>query len=176
MTSSADDTVKETQPVAIPVWCDRLRSSLAVAIFGFGVWTVLSWQFDDAEIRAIFLAFTLLYSLSFFGPGKRPRGKIGLAVDLVAAALGVAVALYIALDFEEVFNRAGAVMTRDLIVAGIAIVVILEATRRTAGWALPILSVVFLLYPLVYGPYMPGLLRASPFGLERVLTGQYLSL
>jgi TRAP transporter 4TM/12TM fusion protein len=176
MTSSADDTVKETQPAAIPVWCDRLRSSLAVAIFGFGVWTVLSWQFDDAEIRAIFLAFTLLYSLSFFGPGKRPRGKFGLAVDLVAAALGVAVALYIALDFEEVFNRAGAVMTRDLIVAGIAIVVILEATRRTAGWALPILSVVFLLYPLVYGPYMPGLLRASPFGLERVLTGQYLSL
>jgi len=61
-------------------------------------------------------------------------------------------------------------------VAAVAIVMILEATRRTAGWALPILSVVFLLYPLVYGPYMPGLLKASPFGLERVLTGQYLSL
>ncbi len=176
MPDSADGTEKEAQPAGNPVWCDRVRSLLAVAIFGFGVWTVLSWQFDDAEIRAIFLAFTLLYSLSFFGPGDRPRGRIGLVLDLVAAALGVAVSLYIAFDFEAVFNRAGAVTTRDLIVAGIAIVVILEATRRTAGWALPILSLVFLLYPLVYGPWMPGLLRASPFGLERVLTGQYLSL
>ncbi len=166
----------EDKGAPVPAWCDQLRSVLAVAIFVFGVWTVLTWHFDDAEIRAIFLGFTLLYSLSFFGPGKRARGKVGLAADLLAAALGICVAGYIALDFENVFNRAGAVTDLDLVVASAAIVVILEATRRTAGWALPILSVVFLLYPLVYGPYMPGLLKASPFGLERVLTGQYLSL
>jgi len=159
-----------------PAWCDGVRSALAVAVFAFGVWTVLTWEFDDAEIRAIFLGFTLLYSFSFFGPGKRARGRVGIAADLLAAALGVGVALYIALDFENVFNRAGAVTPRDMVVAGLAVVLVLEATRRTAGWALPILSLVFLLYPLVYGPYMPGLLRASPFGLERVLTGQYLSL
>ena len=169
------ESPEETGP-SVPVWCDRLRSTLAVGIFCFGVWTVLTWDFDDAEIRAIFLGFTLLYSLSFFGPGKRARGRAGLAADLLAAALGIGVAAYIALDFENVFNRAGAVTELDLAVAAVAIVVILEATRRTAGWALPILSVVFLLYPLVYGPYMPGLLKASPFGLERVLTGQYLSL
>jgi len=169
------ESPEETGP-SVPVWCDRLRSTLAVGIFCFGVWTVLTWDFDDAEIRAIFLGFTLLYSLSFFGPGKRARGRAGLAADLLAAALGIGVAAYIALDFENVFNRAGAVTELDLAVAAVAIVMILEATRRTAGWALPILSVVFLLYPLVYGPYMPGLLKASPFGLERVLTGQYLSL
>ncbi len=169
------ESPEETGP-SVPVWCDRLRSTLAVGIFCFGVWTVLTWDFDDAEIRAIFLGFTLLYSLSFFGPGKRARGRAGLAADLLAAALGIGVAAYIALDFENVFNRAGAVTELDLAVAAVAIVVILEATRRTASWALPILSVVFLLYPLVYGPYMPGLLKASPFGLERVLTGQYLSL
>ncbi len=166
----------EAPKADFPLWCDRLRSLLAVAIFAIGVWTVLTWEFDDAEIRAIFLGFSLAYSLSFFAPGKRARGRIWLVADLGAAALGVAVALYIALDFENVFNRAGSVTTLDLIVAGTAIVLVLESTRRTAGWALPILSVAFLLYPLIYGSWMPGLLRASPFGLERVLTGQYLSL
>ncbi len=157
-------------------FCDRVRGVLAVSIFIFGVWTVLTWNFDDAEIRAVFLGFTLLYSLAFFAPGKKPRGTLGIFADLLAAAVGVCVAGYIAFDFENVFNRAGAVTQLDLLVAGTAVVVILESTRRTAGWALPILSVVFLLYPLLYGPYMPGLLKASPFGLERVLTGQYLSL
>ncbi len=169
------DTPEETEP-RTSIWCDRLRSALAVAVFIFCIWTVLTWHFDDAQIRAIFLGFTFLYSFLFFAPGKRARGRLGMAADLLAAALGVAMALYIALDFENVFNRAGDVTTRDMIVASTTIILILEATRRTAGWALPILSAVFLLYPLVYGPYMPGLLRASPFGLERVLTGQYLSL
>src|SRR5690606_8541947 len=99
-------------------------------VFGFGVWTVFSWQFDDAEIRAGFIAFTLFYGFAFFAPGKRARGVAGLAIDLVAATLGVAVALYIALGFEAIFERAGAVTMMDLVVAGLAIVLVLEATRR----------------------------------------------
>jgi len=159
-----------------PAWCDLLRSALAVAVFVFGVWSVLTWQFDDAVIRAVFLGFTLLYAFAYVGPGRGARGRLGLAIDLLAAALGLCVALYIALDFEAVFTRAGSVTLLDMAVAGLAILLVLESTRRTAGWALPILSLVFLLYPLVYGPYLPGMLRAAPFGIERVLTGQYLSL
>jgi TRAP transporter 4TM/12TM fusion protein len=155
---------------------DWLRTTLCVAIFAFGIWSVLTFDFDDAVIRAIFLGFTLLYAFLFFPARKGGRTSFELVLDVLAAVLGLAVALYIAIDFEAVFDRAGAVNTLDLLVAGAAIVLIIESTRRTAGLALPLLSIVFLLYPLLYGTWLPGLLRTSSFGLERILTQQYLSL
>ncbi|MGE3247205.1 MAG: TRAP transporter permease [Beijerinckiaceae bacterium] len=155
---------------------DTARTLVAAAVFVFGSWSVLTFPFDDAVVRAIFFGFTLAYAFFFFGWRKAPRSSFELAGDIVAGIAGIAVALYIVFDFEEVFGRAGDVTTLDLIVAGIALVVTLEATRRTAGLALPLLSVIFLLYPLLYGEWLPGLLRTATFGLERILTQQYLSL
>ena len=91
-------------------------------------------------------------------------------------ALSLYVTLYVVFDFEEVFGRAGDINSQDYVVGILAILLVLEATRRTTGWALPVLSFVFILYPLVYGPYLPGVLNTSTFGLERVLTLLYLSM
>ncbi len=155
---------------------DQGRTILSAAVFVFGAWSVLTFPFDDAIVRAIFFGFTLAYAYFFFGWRKSPRNRYELAGDIVAGLAGIAIALYIAVDFEEVFARAGAVTKLDLVVAGIAIILILEATRRTAGLALPLLSLFFLFYPWIYGSYMPGLLRTSTFGFERILTQQYLGL
>ena len=157
-------------------WIDRGRTLVAAAVFFFGSWSVLTFPFDDAVVRAIFFGFTLAYAFFFFGWRKGPRNRFELAGDIAAGVLGLAIALYIVFDFEEVFGRAGAVNNTDMVVAGLAIVLTLEATRRTAGLALPMLSVIFLLYPWLYGEWLPGLLRTSAFGLERILTQQYLSL
>lgn len=132
---------------------------------------------DDSQIRAIFLAFTFVFTFSLYPAIKgRPRGPFAVIFDLAAAAVGLYVTFYIVLDFETVFFRAGDPSELDMVVALAATVLTLEVTRRTTGWALPVLSLVFLLYPLTFGPYMPGLLRTSPFSVERVMTIQYLSL
>ncbi|MGD9713532.1 MAG: hypothetical protein AB7V46_15920, partial [Thermomicrobiales bacterium] len=151
----------EGKPESTPLsrGVEWLRTALCVAIFVFGIWTVLTFDIDDAVSRSVFLGFTLLYAYLFFPARKKGRTALELVVDIVAAGLGLAVALYIAIDFVAVFDRAGAVNTLDLLVAGTAIVLILESTRRTAGIALPLLSFVFLLYPLVFGVWLPGLLR-----------------
>ena len=49
-------------------------------------------------------------------------------------------------DASSLGDRAGAETTVDLIIGGVGLLLILEATRRTVGWALPILSGVFVLY------------------------------
>ena len=124
---------------------------------------------------SVFLGFALFYSFAFYAGGKKERSTFAWAMDIAAGVLGLAVAFYIVFDFENVFARAGDINSLDYAVAAIAIVLVLEATRRTAGLALPLLSLVFLLYPLWYGPWMPGILKTGVYSMQRVLTLQYLS-
>lgn len=155
---------------------ESLRTILAVGLLALLVYNTYTSDVPDAVMRGIFLAAALGYALIFFAPGKSPRGRSMWALDILLAATGIAAALYIAVDFENVFGRAGASTPLDLAMAMAGILIVLEATRRTAGLALPLLSVIFLLYPLWYGPHLPGMLRTGSFSGERVLTLQFLSL
>lgn len=56
----------------------------------------------------------------------------------------------------------------DVIYGVVFILLIIEASRRTVGWMLTILSVLFLVYAYV-GPYMPGPFAHQGFSLERIL-------
>lgn len=51
-------------------------------------------------------------------------------------------------------DRAGNEKTLDFVFAGIGLLLVLEATRRSIGWTLPILCTLFVLYAL-YGQSMP---------------------
>ena len=51
-------------------------------------------------------------------------------------------------------DRAGNEKPLDFVIAGIGLVLVLEATRRSIGWTLPILCVIFVLYAL-FGQSMP---------------------
>ena len=159
-----------------PASLEQLRKALALGLLALLVYNTFTSDIPDAVLRGVFLAAALGYSLIFFPPGQGPRGRLMWAVDILLATIGVAAALYIAIDFENVFGRAGASTMLDLAMAMAGILIVLEATRRTAGLALPLLSVVFLLYPLWYGPQLPGMLRTGSFSIERVLTLQFLSL
>ncbi len=73
---------------------------------------------------------------------------------LVAASIGVV--LYVWIDYMGVVERAGMPDTADLVVATVLVVLVLEAARRSAGWALPVLSLMFIAYGL-FGREIPGI-------------------
>ncbi len=54
------------------------------------------------------------------------------------------------------------------------VVVLLEATRRSVGWPLPIISILFLLYAL-YGRYMPGILVHPGASVSQLIDHLYLT-
>ncbi|UVI36576.1 TRAP transporter permease [Brevibacterium spongiae] len=56
--------------------------------------------------------------------------------------------------FNEFLNRQGSLTTLDVIMGGVLLLLILEATRRTTGLILPIFCIVFFLYSY-YGSYIP---------------------
>ena len=78
------------------------------------------------------------------------------------------------LDGKSLGDRAGAELPLDYVVGGIGLVLVLEATRRSIGIALPLLSFVFLLYAS-FGQFMPNwLFPHRGYSLQRIVSQTFL--
>lgn len=125
--------------------------------------------------RPIHLAFGLvLVYLLYAGTSKSNKNKIGI-VNMVLALLGVFVSLYWVIDYEGLVTRTGNYTTMDMVVGGIAVVLVLEAARRVVGIPIALIATIFLLYTY-FGPYMPGFLEHRGSDIERIIGHSYYTL
>ena len=154
-----------------------MRTALALGLFGLCVCDTFGGDVDDAVMRGVFLAGALALHVPVLQGLQPPRGTIGWALDIVLALAGDGCRALHRRSISRTCSAAPA-PTRGSISRWRSPASSWCWRRRGAppGWPLPLLSVVFLLYPLWYGPLLPGLLRTGSFSLERVLTLQYLSL
>ena len=144
----------------------NLYNILAVALSLFVLAAVNFNLFDQQPNLALFgmLGLVLVFlRLPLFKccPDNLPSRIVnGL---LICAT--VAVFSYIFVQSERLFeflwidgtllgDRAGNEKLLDYVVAGIGLILVLEATRRAIGWTLPILCLIFIAYA-VYGQSMP---------------------
>lgn len=156
-------------------WTTRARASVAILLFAASLWNILVSPFDETQLRCLFLGVTLFHTFAFLTPPGHRETSWRRATRWLAAIASLSACAYVGIGFEDIFSRSGANTQLDYFVAAVLILLVLEGTRRTAGLALPLLSIVFLLYPLWYGPLLEGLLRTGSFSLHRVLTLQALS-
>ena len=78
------------------------------------------------------------------------------------------------LDGRSLGDRAGAELPLDYIIGGIGLVLILEATRRSIGVTLPLLSLAFLLYA-GFGQFMPDwLFPHRGYSIQRIVSQTFL--
>jgi TRAP transporter 4TM/12TM fusion protein len=110
--------------------------------------------------RALFLAAALGLTFLYYPPARRWRGHI-IPLDWALAALAAAALGYQLVDFEELIYRATTPNQWDVVFGVITILLILEAARRTTGWVLPVVALMFLAYA-----YLPatGLTLPDPWG------------
>ena len=92
---------------------------------------------------------------------------------LLAAAVAASV-LYIPWVFEDLTFRVGNPLPIDVIMGSILIVALLEATRRSMGWPLPLIAIGFMVYAL-FGPIFPGLLKHAGASWGQLVNHQYLT-
>jgi TRAP transporter 4TM/12TM fusion protein len=81
--------------------------------------------------------------------------------DLGLAALSLAAMAYFFVFYDYITTRfptAHPLSVADLVVGTVLVLLVLEATRRTLGMALPVLCLIFVAYGLL-GPRLPGPLR-----------------
>ncbi|MGM8366244.1 TRAP transporter permease [Virgibacillus sp. W0181] len=94
--------------------------------------------------------------------------------SVVFVALSAVTSLYLVINYEDILVRIGSYTSVDMVLGIIAVILLLEATRRALGWALPIITILFILYAFL-GPYIPGMAGHSGITFERFFTTMYLT-
>ncbi|MBM4333323.1 MAG: TRAP transporter fused permease subunit [Deltaproteobacteria bacterium] len=125
-------------------------------------------------LRGIHVMFVLFLTFLVFPSLKRFRNRI-LWYDYLLSLLGVAVIVYIFLDFEEFIYRSVTPTTWDLFFGGLLIALILEANRRTTSWILPFIVGSFLVYAYI-GPWLPSPWTHRGYGIDRLVGHMYMTL
>ena len=113
-------------------------------IFAAGLWTPRTLQH-----RSIHVAMMLILSFALYPATKKASRKTIAWYDYVLMILSAVTAIYMYTNYNTIVNRAGVVNGTDVLVGAILTVLVLEATRRVCGSALPILSLIFILYALM---------------------------
>ncbi len=126
---------------------------------------------DSLALRIITLAFSLVLAFFLF-PARTGRTQDRIPwSDLAFAGLSLVCTAYLFVRYDYVTSRfptADPLSATDIAVAALAVLLVLEATRRTIGLALPIVAGVFIVYALV-GPWLPGGLGHRGLTLEILL-------
>jgi len=139
--------------------------------------SIASWLIlDSTFIRAIHLGFALL--IVFLNYPFLKKVRLGLEflsvknkipiLDFIIGIVACFSALYIAIDYAGLTYRYGDPILRDLVIGAVLTVLLLEASRRVIGPALPIIAICFCIYAF-FGPYMPDLIAFKGVSLNRFM-------
>lgn len=154
-----------------------------IAFFGllafslFQLYTAIFGVFTAQIQRTVHLGFALSLIFLLF-PANRKKQKTGRFqiswYDGILAVLSIGVGAYWPLFFDDLVMSVGRLSTLDFIVGAIAILLVLEATRRAVGLPIMIIAVIFVLYGL-FGQYMPGFLSHRGLTLERLVQTMFFT-
>ena len=151
-----------------------LATGLGVAmslLFIYWAWATVTAQM----LRLVFLAFSLVLSFLLY-PARRKGRLTGVAwFDWLLIGLSLIAIGYPMWDFEEFIYRAALPNLKDQILGTLTILLVLEATRRTTGWILPAVALIFLAYAWL-GPWLPPPWTHRGYGLDRLVGHMYITL
>lgn len=158
--------------------------ALLIALSLFHYYTAGFGLLRETTHRGIHLAFVLGLIFLVFPRSKRSYesatvsswhspGGVPVADWLLAIGCAASV-LYIPYVFDDLAFRVGNPSTLDVVMGSILFLTLLEATRRSMGWPLPLIAIGFTAYALA-GPYFPGLLKHAGASWSQMINHQYLT-
>ena len=151
----------------------RVIDTVAILSSLFVIFAVSTRYFSGMENLGVYLATVLV--LTFLSKPLSKTNKVLRSVDYLLAAASIVIGSYSFLFSEEIASRIGDSTALDIYLGVIAILIVLEATRRVAGWAIVFLCLFFLGYAY-FGNYFPELIATKGFSIERISSMMYLTL
>jgi TRAP transporter 4TM/12TM fusion protein len=162
----------------------QLVKGLLIALSCFHYYTAGFGLLRETTHRGVHLAFVLALIFLVFAGSKSALSRTPRHSTLAPGgipwydwllAIGVALSvLYIPYIFEDLAFRVGNPSTVDVVMGSILLIALLEATRRSMGWPLPIIALSFMAYALT-GPLFPGLLKHAGASWSQLINHQYLT-
>ena len=144
----------------------------ALGLAVYQIWFTTFGILDVFSFRALYVIFAMVLTFLLYPfRDASPKDRIPW-VDILWALLSVAGGGYIVIEYPAMVERLGFTTNLDIIFGMITIVLIIEATRRTIGLALPLVAAIMLVYA-VFGDLFPGALGHKGFSISRIVSQIY---
>ena len=128
----------------------------------------------DMQLRALHVMAAVGVTLLAVPFVRGSTGWRGLAADAALMIPLVAANLIIVLHWQDILTYRRRPDMIDLVLGGVLVLVVLEAARRSTGWAIPVIVVMTFGYVFA-GAFMPGRWAHPGFPLSYVLESLYYS-
>jgi TRAP transporter 4TM/12TM fusion protein len=151
-------------------WPLRVVQVIGAGLSLYGLW----WVFNPMPAQLYlpsFLGVGLAMTFLVYRGWGRPQGATTdnpHLLDWLLAVVALVPFVYIVADWDSFFRRAVVPTDLDVVMGTLAILLVLEAARRTVGLLVPLVVVGFLAYAY-FGPYFPGPFATSSFSWERLV-------
>lgn len=175
--SSEGVRIIDEAELAIEIPRRQLKGIYRKIIYAIGIIMVIFhlvvltyYPIDPWILRAFHLLFAGSIAFALVPARKSsPKDRFTI-VDLIWIMLCASTVVYIIVVFDDLLYRVGvAPDDLDIVFAVIAIIFLIEMTRRTCGPVLPIMSLIFISYALL-GSYLPGVLWHKGYTFKRTVS------
>ena len=154
----------------------------------FQVWVASPLQFEfaqlvgsnavilsDLQIRSVHLSVGIFLVFLLFPARERsPCDRVPIN-DWIFAIMGSAAVFCVCLFYSQISLRLGLPTNADVMFALIGIALLLEASRRTVGFAIMTIASLFLLYSK-FGEVMPDIIMHKNYSFDAIASHQWFSL
>jgi len=154
-------------------WAGMAVTSIAIAMTLFHLYAAYDIV-PTQPLRYIHVGFVMVLCFLSFPFAQRFRDRIE-PWDVLAAAASVAILGYALWGGEDFTDRATTPTRLDVVLGVIFIVLLLEATRRTTGWIMPVVAIFFIAYAMT-GPYLPPPWTHRGYDLSRLVGHLFITL
>ncbi len=166
----------ETPRRRLTGWTARLADALAFSLAAYALYWVVGIVAPQIY-RPSFLLIALVVTFLTY-PARTQTSRVTL-VDWLLIAFAIAALVWPIADLQRFVYRAATPTAVDVALGAVLILVVLEATRRTVGWILPITALGF----LAYAQFGAGLDRLGlsliahrGYAFDRVVGTLYMTL
>jgi len=125
-------------------------------------------------LRYAHVAFILFLAFTLFPWRKEARHRFSWP-DLWLAILGVATLAYAVWGGDDFLDRSTMPTMVDNVMGIALVLLVLEAARRTTGWIMPFICVLFIAYAMI-GPWLPAPWTHRGYDIGRLVGTMYMTL
>lgn len=155
-------------------WWHYFTAALAVGTALYHIYTAYYGAPFALLFRNIHWMLIAVLIFMFFPAVQRSPRDRPTFLDIILALGSIVIGMYVILNFDAIAGRAGAPITADIVLGAILVVIVMEAGRRTVGWPIVIIALLFLVYAY-FGQAMPGLFMHRGYSISRIFPFLYLT-
>jgi TRAP transporter 4TM/12TM fusion protein len=156
-------------------------TAFAWAVFQLWIASPFPFMFPDiipvlnnTDTRSIHLAFAMFLGFLAYPALKSSRRDHIPIQDWMMGFIAVLVTLYLSVYARDLADRPGLPTTLDLVISGIGVVLVLEASRRALGSPLMIIATVFLAY-IFFGHLAPDVIAWKGASFSRAMSHLWIT-